>query len=319
MWSSRDDYVDAGLHECGPGQNQADRQDGPEEPRIAALVDCLDRLSRREEAEVVNKLSKRKLAELEFHDRDRDPEFTSKSSADEVERSRSNRKFYSTVQASREYTRSWIQASVPGQVFLDYACGNGEAAILAAHAGAALAIGIDISGVSIENAKRRAATEGVRDKTAFIQADCEETRLPSDSIDLALCSGMLHHLDLSYAFPELRRILRPGGRCLAVEALDYNPIIKLYRWLTPAMRTQWEREHILSLRDLRFARRFFEVQNVRYWHLLSIATTPLRNSPLFGCALGVANAVDSVLLRVFPFSLFAWMFSFELKKRVERW
>ena len=44
-----------------------------------------------------------------------------------------------------------------------------------------------------------------------------------------MCCGMLHHLDLSYAFPELRRILSLEGKILAIEALDYNPIIKLYR------------------------------------------------------------------------------------------
>ena len=43
---------------------------------------------------------------------------------------------------------------------------------------------------------------------------------------------------------------------LGVEALDYNPLIKLYRQLTPDMRTEWEKAHILSLKDLRFAQKF---------------------------------------------------------------
>src|SRR5262249_22557726 len=154
---------------------------------------------------------------------------------------------------SKRWVEQWIGDSVPGKVFLDYACGNGKQAILAAKSGAALAIGIDISRVSVENARADASSAGVGANTRFVQADAENTMLPDESVDVVLCSGMLHHLDLSYALPELRRILVPGGKILAVEALDYNPAIKIYRWLTPAMRTEWEAAHILSLRDVRFA------------------------------------------------------------------
>jgi hypothetical protein len=118
---------------------------------------------------------------------------------------------------------------------------------------------------------------------------------------------MLHHLDLSYAFPELRRILAPGGKILAVEALDYNPLIKLYRALTPQMRTEWEKAHILSLKDLRFAKRFFDVGEVRYWHITSIAAPhlPFLARPL--------ELLDRGLSRVPVIQLMAWIFTFELR------
>ena len=62
-----------------------------------------------------------------------------------------------------------------------------------------------------------------------MQADAENTMLDDNYIDAIICSGMLHHLDLSYAFLELRRILRAEGKILAaIEALNYNPAIKLY-------------------------------------------------------------------------------------------
>ncbi len=34
-----------------------------------------------------------------------------------------------------------------------------------------------------------------------------------------------------------------GERILCIEALDYNPTIKLYRMCTPDMRTKWEKAH----------------------------------------------------------------------------
>jgi SAM-dependent methyltransferase len=179
-------------------------------------------------------------------------------------------------------------------------------AIDAAKAGAALSIGLDISSVSIANARRDAAAAGVAANTYFVQADAENTKLPDHSIDVAICSGMLHHLDLSYAFPELRRILAPGGKILCVEALDYNPAIKLYRKLTPDMRTEWEKAHILSLADVRFARRFFDLGEVRYWHITGIL------GPHLPVLRPFLDMTDRMLERVPGMRLMAWIFTFEL-------
>jgi len=123
---------------------------------------------------------------------------------------------------------------------------------------------------------------------------------------------MLHHLDLSYAFPELRRILAPGGTILAVEALDYNPFIKLYRRLTPQMRTEWEKAHILSLKDVRFAQRFFDLGEIHYWHITSIA------SPHVPVLAGVLERADRLLTRIPLVRLLAWIFTFELKAQDQR-
>ncbi len=259
-------------------------------------------------------LSERKRAELEFHDDHREIVDDGGQAGD----TDGNKKYYATSAGSDAYLYNWVAERAKGKVFLDYACGNGSFAIHAAKSGAKMAIGIDISSATIENARRRAAAEGVSENTCFLQADCENTGLPAESVDLLMCCGMLHHLDLSHSFPEIRRILKPGGSCLACEALDYNPVIKLYRMMTPALRTEWEKQHILSLKDLRFAERFFDVKNVRYWHLFSIMATPLRNTSIFNAALRLGNALDSVALRVFPLSLMAWMFTFELHKRADK-
>lgn len=118
-----------------------------------------------------------------------------------------NGRRYKTAELSRRYTEDWIRRNSKGKIFLDYACGNGFNAIRAAKAGAELAVGIDISNISVNNARDFASKEGVGENTFFLQADCENTGLPDECIDVCICSGMLHHLDLSYAFYELRRIL----------------------------------------------------------------------------------------------------------------
>ena len=116
-------------------------------------------------------------------------------------------------------------------------------------------------------------------------------------------------MDLSYVFPELRRILAPGGRVLAYEALDHNPLIRLYRKMTPELRTAWEKDHILRTQDLGFARRFFDIGEVRYWHMSSVLSRfvpPLY--PLF-------NRIDSLLTGAPIIQKLSWMITFELLKR----
>jgi SAM-dependent methyltransferase len=282
---------------------------------IRDLRSTLEELTRIPDAEWRGSLEERKLKELEFHDRDRDRVAIAELDEKEHAALHGNKKFYSVVDASHDYVDEWIATHAPGRVVLDYACGNGGSAIHAAASGASLAIGLDISRVSIENARRDAALADVADRTFFVQGDCENTKLPSDSIDVVICSGMLHHLDLTHAFPELRRIMKPGGVILAVEALDINPAVKLYRRLTPSMRTEWEKEHILSHRHLRFASWFFDVRNVKYWHLFVIPAALVHDTPFFSPLLKIGEALDAVAMRIPLLNRLAWQFTFELHKR----
>jgi len=253
-------------------------------------------------------LEERKVKELKFHDQHRDQECVSRLPQDSYDRLYGFRKYYRTVQLSTDFLARWINLQVAGEIFLDYACGNGKSAILAAQAGAALAIGMDISEISVKNSRQHARERGVADSTYFLQGDCENSGLPNACIDRILCAGVLHHLDLSFAFPEMRRILKPGGIILAVEALDYNPLIKFYRNRTPQMRTEWEKSHILSYKDVHFARRFFDVKNIRHWHLFSIAGAYVPS------AAPLLNGIDKMILKWPLIKKLSWMFTFELHK-----
>jgi ubiquinone/menaquinone biosynthesis C-methylase UbiE len=276
------------------------------------LIKELEILNRRNDEKLLFSLEERKLKELDFHDRDRDKEVTRNLTEEDYKKLHGNKKFYGTVQLSAEYAENWIRENSSGKIFLDYACGNGINAERAARAGAELAVGIDISNVSVKNARAMARENGVSENTFFLQADCENTGFPDNCIDLAICSGVLHHLDLSYAFYELRRILKPGGKILAVEALNYNPVIKLYRNMTPQMRTEWEKANILSYKDLRFASRFFEIKEVRHWHLFSIA------GAFIPSALPVLNGIDRVIINLPVIRLMSWMFTFEMHKPLKK-
>jgi ubiquinone/menaquinone biosynthesis C-methylase UbiE len=281
--------------------------------KLHALIDGIDKIS---DEEWMLGLEDRKIKELEFHDRDRenmgsDNQVAQETEGDTFEKFYGNKKYYQIVNRSTSYVRRWIELESKGKIFLDYACGNGSNARLAAESGAALSLGFDISGVSVANAKQFAKDENI-DNARFFQADAENTKLADNSIDVILCSGMLHHLDLSYAMPELRRILKPGGKVLAVEALDYNPAIKLYRMITPAMRTDWEKAHILSLKDITFAKRFFKLGEVKHWHVVGYAAGK------FPFLMPFLDLLDRVLEKIPGIQIMSWMFTFELIKDTER-
>ena len=248
----------------------------------------------------------RKQAELAFHDRTRDAEAREQLQPDEFDLIYGNERFYRVTESSNNYMFDWLAQHSRDAIFLDFACGNGGNAIRAAKAGAQLSVGIDLSPVSIENAEKLALDAGVGDICEFLQADCENTGFPDGSVDTIVCSGVLHHMDLSYAMPELRRIVAPGGRILAVEALAVNPAIQWYRNRTPGMRTEWEKNHILGPKDLKFASRFFDIGDVKYWHLASLgaAFSPRLLAPL--------ESLDGVLTRVPGVRQLAWVFTFEL-------
>lgn len=279
-----------------------------------ALINKISEIESITNQEWISNLDDRKIKELEFHNKDRDPGFVklAQNDQDTFERFYGNKKYYKATKLSVDYVDEWIKDNSEGKVCLDYACGNGIYAFKMAACNPDLVLGLDISDVSINNCKVLAKEKQLESNTMFFQADCENTLLPDNSIDTLICSGMLHHLDLEHAFPEMLRILKPGGRVLAIEALDYNPAIKLYRMLTPDMRTEWEKAHILSLKDVRFAKNFFEIGQIKYWHVTSYV------GGKFPSLLNFLNSLDKVLTKIPLIQLMAWVFTFELIKPKEK-
>jgi ubiquinone/menaquinone biosynthesis C-methylase UbiE len=280
-----------------------------------ALLTKLNTLQADKSRDWVHNLEDRKKEELSFHDLDRDTEDTAAIEKQQELDMHANRKFYSLTRDSNVYVENWIAKNSKDKICLDYACGLGTTCIKSVELGAKLGIGVDISGLSIINARKFAADAGLKEKCFFYQGDCEATELPDNSVDTIFCLGMLHHLDLTKAFPEMQRILKPGGKVLAVEALAENPLIQYYRDKTPHMRTEWEKAHILGMKDLTYAKNFFEVGEVRFWHMLVIPAAFLHNTFLFKPVYSVLNLLDKVVLRIPGIQRWAWQFTFELIKK----
>ena len=98
----------------------------------------------------------------------------------------------------------------PGDRVLDIACGSGNLAIPAARAGATV-IGVDIATNLIEQARARAAAEGL--SIQFDEGDAEKLPYDDASFDVVVSMyGAMFAPRPELVAAELLRVCRPGGR-----------------------------------------------------------------------------------------------------------
>ena len=245
----------------------------------------------------------RKKEEAEFHNFLREL----KEGAPEYERYTSNKKFYSVTRGSVAYLENWLKSRCQnGAKVLEYGCGTGSFSFFLASLGAHV-VGIDISDVGISQAREEAKRRGLANKTEFYVMDAESTTFPDNTFDVICVSGVLHHLDRAKAFKEMARILKPAGAAIAAEPLAHNPLIQLYRKMTPYLRTEFEAGHILhAKKDVELARRYFDKVETKFFHLATIAAVPFRNTPIFNPLLTLGEKMDSVLLKIPIIQRQAW-------------
>jgi SAM-dependent methyltransferase len=210
-------------------------------------------------------------------------------------------KFYSIADVSKRYYLECIGAHGAHDV-LEIGCGRGSVASSLGHDVSFTAI--DISDVAVRETAEVARANGIAG--TYLLMNAEETAFADNSFDLVCGTGILHHLNLNKACAEIRRISRPGGSAVFIEPLGYNPLINLYRKLTPRIRSA--DEHPLLNRDMDEIRSHFTQVDLRYFCLLSLAAVPFRKLKIFPAVKSSLERVDSFLFHAVPVSgRYAWM------------
>ncbi len=210
-----------------------------------------------------------------------------------AEEERSSGRFYAITGASAEHYRRIVdRIEAPAEV-LEIGCGDNAEAWDLADRGIDVTA-IDISPVAVSDAIARAEGLG-SDRLSFHEMNAEALTFPDGSFDAVLGAGILHHLDLDVGIAEVARILRPDGVGVFLEPLGHNPVLKLYRRVTPSERSP--DEHPLLRTDLVAMERWFEQVDLNFFHLASLAALPLAGTSWFDRALEALNKVDGSLLR----------------------
>jgi SAM-dependent methyltransferase len=116
---------------------------------------------------------------------------------------------------------------------LEIGCGEGVASVQLAYSGADVT-GLDISPVSIAIARKRAEVQGLDIKFDVINV-VDAENLGIECYDVVWCDLILHHLvePLDRIVSKMWTALKPGGRFIAREPVQYSGWLKSMRRLVP--------------------------------------------------------------------------------------
>ncbi|MDP6935282.1 MAG: class I SAM-dependent methyltransferase, partial [Myxococcota bacterium] len=108
-----------------------------------------------------------------------------------------------------EYVQPFARRDFLGKLVLDAGCGFGRHSFFAARYGAEV-LAIDSSADAVQATAHN--TRGL-ERVHVIQGDLHAPPIREGSVDLAMCFGVLHHLQQAdEVFEVLGRSVRPGGR-----------------------------------------------------------------------------------------------------------
>jgi 2-polyprenyl-3-methyl-5-hydroxy-6-metoxy-1,4-benzoquinol methylase len=151
---------------------------------------------------------------------------------------------------------------IKGKKVLDLGCGLGEGSVFFAIHGAEVTAS-DLSPEMCNITKEVAALNGVKVSTLVVSAT-DLSSIPNDTYDIVYGANMLHHVDIKQCMTEVHRVLKPGGKAVFWDPVQYNPVINVYRRMAAGVRT--EDEHPLRVSDIKGIKNLFgKIETKFFW------------------------------------------------------
>jgi len=168
--------------------------------------------------------------------------------------------------------------------------------------------GVDISDKAVEHAKRIYSSANRQ----FIIWDAHKLEELEHEYDYIFGNGIIHHCDIPIVARSLSAALAKEGRAVFLEPMQGPPWLRLFRKLTPQLRT--EDEMPLTAETIDIFDKYFDVGE-RYFAIFR-PTLPM----LFGNHKVVINfsaKLDVLFNKIFPklFKKWAWLVVLELKSK----
>jgi ubiquinone/menaquinone biosynthesis C-methylase UbiE len=198
-----------------------------------------------------------------------------------------------------EYT-FYLIGDLHGKSALEVGCGAGWMTRMLAVKGA-LVSAIDVSEEGCTSTKLKLETNGLPFDTICVM-DAHAMTFPDESFDLVFMAGVLHHVNLLKALSEIRRVLKPGGRFVCYEPLQYGPVMRFLKdvWLKLRGLQDYnttEHEEALTDKNLAPFHQVFTKGFIRKFNFLA-KTNRLKNR--FGPTGQFLRWVDYILLSAIP-------------------
>tara|TARA_A100001015_G_scaffold154899_1_gene171903 strand:- start:439 stop:1182 length:744 start_codon:yes stop_codon:yes gene_type:complete len=210
--------------------------------------------------------------------------------------------FYKAIYNSNEDFYDFLRKNSLNSNILDYGCGIGNSLKKVIEFKPKKIIGIDISDISIQKAKK---TIDTRNSNVDLLVDnCEKTKFNDNTFDIVYGTGILHHLNIEICLQEIHRILKPGGKFLFIEPLGTNPLINFYRKLTPKSRSI--DEHPLVEKDFNLIKNKFVNSKVKYYGFLTLIFFPTYFSPKNSFVFKMLKKFDQLLFNINFLKKLAW-------------
>jgi len=170
-----------------------------------------------------------------------------------------------------------LLGDINGLNVLDLGCGTGESSVILAKKGA-IVKAFDISKKAIEIANRRAKINNVQDKIEFEVNSVENMKYDANSFDAVFGIGLLHHINISVAAPEIFSVLKDGGHGVFIDPIVFSSVLDKIRHLS--LVTYFvpdegeevlitEDEHQITAEEYDILVRVFKTANYKSFRLLS--------------------------------------------------